>query len=255
MKIQFESTKPTAWVTGAAGGIGTATVSALCKKGVTVIAIDSSHESLTELVENVPGKVIPFQLDISNWESAEKAISEIALEHGVPDYLVNGAGINPLTESSELITHQFYNNVIDVNLAGTFLFCKTLIPLMASKGRGSVVNISSIAGLRGWGGSSIYSASKGAIIALTMSLATEYGRKGIRINAVCPGSIRTPMVIKNLEEKNDLDKGLIRIGEKHPLGRIGEPEEVANAISFLLSDDASFITGAMLTVDGGLNAS
>lgn len=255
MKIQFESRKSTAFVTGAAGGIGTATVSALCKKGITVIAIDSSHESLTELVEKSPGKVIPFQLDISNWETAEKAITEMTSEYGVPDFLVNGAGINPLIESSELITHQFYSGVIDINLAGTFLFCKTIIPLMASKGRGAVVNISSIAGLRGWGGSSIYSASKGAIIALTMSLATEYGHKGIRINAVCPGSIRTPMVIKNLQEKKDLDKGMIRIAEKHPLGRIGEPIEVANAISFLLSDEASFITGAMLTVDGGLSAS
>ncbi len=255
MKIHNDSAQLTAFVTGASGGIGTATVRALCEKGIKVIAIDSSSDGLATLVNNIQGEVIPVLLDISDWETGEKVINQITAEHGVPDYLVNGAGINPLVESSEKISHTFYNNVIDINLAGTFLFCKTIIPLMASKKSGAVVNISSIAGMRGWGGSSIYSASKGAIIALTMSLATEYGRKGIRINAVCPGSIRTPMVIKNLEEKNDLENGMKRIADKHPLGRIGEPSEVANAISFLLSDDASFITGAMLTVDGGLNAS
>jgi NAD(P)-dependent dehydrogenase (short-subunit alcohol dehydrogenase family) len=126
---------------------------------------------------------------------------------------------------------------------------------MAKEKRGAVVNIASVAGMRGWGGSSIYSASKGAMIAFTRSFATEYGPAGIRVNAVCPGSIRTPMVLENLLAKNDLEGGFKRIAEKHPLGRIGEPQEVANAIWFLLSDEASFINGAMLTVDGGLSAS
>ena len=245
----------TAFVTGAAGGIGKATVHSLCKSGINVIAFDSSTPGLDTLISQVEGKITPICLDVADWKKTEETLADLIKEYGVPDYLVNGAGINPLVENSGHITHQFYTNVMDINFAGTFLFCKIIIPLMASVKRGAVVNIASVAGMRGWGGSSVYSASKGAMIALTKSFATEYGRDGVRVNAVCPGSIRTPMVMNNLLAKNNRDEGFKSIAEKHPLGRIGEPEEVADAIEFLLSDKASFITGSILTVDGGISAS
>ena len=245
----------TAFVTGAAGGIGLATVRSLCMRGVNVIAIDSSSAGLDNLISQVEGSITPICLDVADWKKTEELLSSLTKEFGIPDYLVNGAGINPLVENSGYITHQFYTNVMDINFAGTFLFCKTIIPLMASAKRGAVVNIASVAGMRGWGGSSVYSASKGAMIALTKSFATEYGRDGVRVNAVCPGSIRTPMVLNNLQAKNNLEGGFKSIAEKHPLGRIGEPEEVADAIEFLLSEKASFITGSILTVDGGISAS
>lgn len=245
----------TAFVTGAAGGIGIATVRSLSKKGINVVAIDSSSPGLDNLISQVEGNITPICLDVSDWKGTEELLADLIKEFGVPDYLINGAGINPLVENSGQITQQFYTNVMDINFAGTFLFCKIIIPLMATAKRGAVVNIASIAGMRGWGGSSVYSASKGAMIALTKSFATEYGRDGVRVNAVCPGSIRTPMVLNNLQAKNNLEEGFKSIAEKHPLGRIGEPEEVADAIEFLLSDKASFITGSILTVDGGLSAS
>lgn len=245
----------TAFVTGAAGGIGRATVERLCQQEIKVIAIDSSQANLDSLVVNVHGKISSVLLNISDWENTEKVITSLVAEHGTPDYLVNGAGINPLVDGSDKISQQFYESVMDTNFTGTFLASKLIIALMAKEKCGAVVNIASVAGMRGWGGSSVYSASKGAMIAFTRSLATEYGPAGIRVNAVCPGSIRTPMVLENLLAKNDLEGGFKRITEKHPLGRIGEPREVANAIWFLLSDEASFISGAMLTVDGGLSAS
>jgi NAD(P)-dependent dehydrogenase (short-subunit alcohol dehydrogenase family) len=126
---------------------------------------------------------------------------------------------------------------------------------MAHARQGAIVNLASVSGLIGWGGSSVYSASKGAIISMTRSFATEYGKFGVRVNCVCPGSIRTPMVIQNLKDRNDLDTGLLRISNKHPLGRIGEPEEVASVVNFLLSDEASFVSGVALPIDGALSVS
>ena len=246
---------PLVYITGAASGIGAATVKVMSERGAHVVAIDYSAAGLEELASKIKGPLTPLCIDVRDWDGVGKSVKKLTDELGVPDYLVNGAGINPLVEDSGAITQSFYQEVMDVNLQGTFVFCKSVIPLMASLNRGSVVNIASVAGMRGWGGSSIYSASKGGVIALTKALTTEYGKNGVRVNALCPGSIRTPMVINNLTAVDDVEGGLKRIGQKHPLGRIGEPEEVAKAVAFLLSEEASFISGAILTVDGGLSAS
>ena len=240
-------------VTGAAGGIGSATIRELVSKGTRVIALDNSPD-LDNLTKDFNDWVDVRQVDVTDRAAVRAVVSSIQTSHGTPDFLVCGAGVNPLTASTEDVDEHFFNRVMSVNLAGCFIVCQAILPAMAKRGSGSVVNIASVSGLLGWGGSSVYSASKGGVIALTRSLAVEYAGRGVRVNAVCPGSVRTEMVMANLRAKDEVQEGLARIAAKHPLGRIGEPEEIAGVVEFLLSDRASFVTGTALPVDGGLSA-
>lgn len=242
-------------VTGAAGGIGKAIVRRLIATGMHVFAIDYSEKGLLDLTHEFAGGVTTSQLDVSMWDEVTEVVKNLINAQGVPYYLVCAAGINPLVDGTGEVSESFYNQISDVNVKGTFAFCKEILPHMAYAKRGAVVNLASVSGLIGWGGSSVYSASKGAVISMTRSFATEYGKFGVRVNCVCPGSIRTPMVIQNLNDLNDLESGLLRIANLHPLGRLGEPDEVANVVNFLLSDEASFVSGVALPIDGALSVS
>jgi NAD(P)-dependent dehydrogenase (short-subunit alcohol dehydrogenase family) len=242
-------------VTGAAGGIGKAIVARLIASGIHVFAIDHSENGLFGLSQEFVGSITTSHLDVSHWDEVTDVVNNLIVTHGVPNYLVCAAGINPLVDTTSEVSETLYNQISDINVKGTFVFCKEILPHMAHARQGAIVNLASVSGLIGWGGSSVYSASKGAIISMTRSFATEYGKFGVRVNCVCPGSIRTPMVIQNLKDRNDLDTGLLRISNKHPLGRIGEPEEVASVVNFLLSDEASFVSGVALPIDGALSVS
>lgn len=241
-------------VTGAASGIGRETTRLLLDRGCRVIATDIDDTGLATLRELSPA-VRGVAVDVADWAAVAAFGADVIRRDGVPDFLVCAAGINPLAGSSADIAESFWSRVVDVNLKGMFAVCRAFVPAMAKQGRGSVVNLASVSGLIGWGGTSVYDSTKGGAIALTRALATEYARTGVRVNCVCPGSIRTPMVLNNLTASGgDLEARLQQTAALHPLGRIGEASEVAEAIVFLLSDAASFVTGAALPVDGGLTA-
>ena len=245
-------------VTGAASGIGAAAAGALAARGCRVVAVDVDLPGLDRLRAAVPagaGEVTSLQVDVADWPAVAAVGREIVDGYGAPYYLVPNAGINPRVPSSGDVDEEFWDRVMGVNLKGVFATCRAFIPAMAGAGRGAVVNLGSVSGLIGWGGSSVYSASKGGVIALTRALATEYAGRGVRVNCVCPGSVRTPMVLNNLTlAGRDVAEGLAASGRQHPLGRVAEADEIADAILFLLSDQAAFMTGSALVVDGGLTA-
>lgn len=241
-------------VTGAASGIGRETARLLARLGCRVVAADIDKDGLRTLVEEHESRVRAVPLNVADWNAVARFGAEVLARDGVPDYLVCAAGINPLIESTAAVDEEFWDQITNVNIKGMFATCRALAPAMAARHRGSVVNLASVSGLIGWGGSSVYNSSKGAAIALTKALAIEYASSGLRVNCVCPGSIRTPMVLNNLAIRGDVEQRLAKTAALHPLGRVGEAEEVAATIHYLLSDAASFITGVALPIDGGLTA-
>ena len=244
-------------VTGAAMGIGRATTLALASQGCRVVATDIDTNGLRALqndAKEMAGSVLIRSVDVSSWIQVQELGDYVMTQEGVPNYVVANAGINPPAPSTEDIVEEFWDHVLDVNLKGIFTCNRAFLPGMAEAGRGAIVNLASVSGLIGWGGTSAYSASKGGVIALTRFLAAEYAARGVRVNCVCPGSVQTPMVLNNLKRYEDAEERLARTAALHPLGRVGEAEEIASSILFLLSEQASFITGAALTVDGGLTA-
>jgi NAD(P)-dependent dehydrogenase (short-subunit alcohol dehydrogenase family) len=241
----------TVLITGGAQGIGRETTVLLAKNGAKVIITDINveigNELKTSLVES--GYDIDFfKLDVSSsqeWSSLTKNLNSKNISI---DILINNAGIVDVTgilNTSEKI----WDNVLDINAKGTFLGMKNIIPMMLEKGSGSIVNISSMWGIVGAGGALAYQASKGAVRTMSKSVATEHACNGIRVNSVHPGIIKTDMVLKNTPNK-------IRqhIVNNTPMGREGNPEEVADLILFLASDESSYITGTEITIDGGFTA-
>ena len=188
-----------------------------------------------------------FTVDVTDEQAVTRAIHNIAERSGGIDILVNCAGV-ALRKRIDETAESDWMHVIDVNLKGTYLACKAALPLM--RDRGSIVNLSSIAGVTGLRERAAYSASKGAIAALTKNMALDYAARGIRVNCVCPGFVRTPMT-RALTDEPESNRRLTSV---HPLGRLGEPADIANAILFLVSDEASWITGHLLMVDGGFSA-
>ena len=244
-------------VTGAASGIGRATVLALVERGARVVATDIDEAGLAALTtgrSDEPDQIVTRVLDVADWDSVMWVADEVVTTWGPPFYLVANAGINPIAPSTGDIDETLWDRVINVNLKGVFAVNRAFLPLMADAGGGSVVNLASVSGLIGWGGTSVYSASKGGVIALTRFLAAEYASRGVRVNCVCPGSVRTPMVLNNLRGVTDPEAQLARTATLHPLGRVSEPEDIADGILYLLSEQASFVTGTALTIDGGLTA-
>lgn len=228
-----------ALVTGGASGIGQATVAALRALGATVVAVD--------LVE---GKGVEA-LDVSDEVAVERMVAAVAERHGRLDLAANVAGTSGVYSPVDATATELWRSTMAVNLDGVFFCLRSQLGVMKAAGRGSIVNVASSAGLMGVPGLAAYSASKHAVIGLTRSAALEVSRGGIRVNAVCPGTVRTPMLrgfVGGDEEQ------LERMGRAAPLGRLAEPAEIAASIVWLLSDAASYVTGAALEVDGGVAA-
>jgi len=244
-----------ALVTGAASGIGRATAALFGQEGAKVMCADldaAGAEHVARQIADGGGEAASTQADVSQAADVERMVKETVERWGRLDVLVNNAGIYfilPLTQVPE----EEWDRLININLKGVYLGCKYAIPRMVGQGKGAIVNTASIAGLRGSANWTTYCASKGGVVQLTKALAMEVARLNVRVNCVCPGIIDTGMfdqavdlVAVNREEL------ATTIGEAHPMGRIGRPEEVAAAILFLASEEASFITGVPLSVDGGL---
>lgn len=238
-------------VTGAASGIGRATAELFAVHGAFVVVADrdlEGAEETLELIKKSGEKGIALEIDISSEDQIKGMIEETIDRFGQLDYACNNAGIEGDQAFTNDCTPENWRRVIDINLQGTWVCMKYEIAEMLIGGEGAIVNVSSIAGLIGFPGIPAYVSSKHGINGLTKTAALEYADKGIRVNAVCPGAIQTPMVDRFVGEETEERRNLIA---QHPIGRIGRPEEVAEAIVWLCSEKASFITGQTLAVDGG----
>jgi len=227
-----------ALVTGAAQGIGRAVADLFAQEGATVYAGD------VKKVEE-DGRIKAVTLDVTNPVHWNSVVESALAEHGKIDILVNNAGIVRAYGQVADTELEDFNAVVSVNLTGTFLGMKSVLPAMRKAGKGSIVNFSSIWGNVGVGGAAAYSAGKGGVRNLTKNAAVSYAAENIRVNSVHPGLIRTPLVEAQSDEMN---AGIIGAT---PMGRMGTPREVANVCLFLASDDSSFVTGSELVVDGG----
>ena len=245
MKLKDRS----AVVTGAAHGIGRAIVLRFVEEGATVYALDRDEPALAELssAASSASRISAVVCDCADENSVAAAAARIG-DVGAIDVLVNNAGINPSPHSLTETDPAGWDSVIEGNLRSVYLVSRAIVPRMTSGG--SVVNLGSILGLTGVKSCSAYSASKGAIIALTRSMARDYA-PDLRVNCICPGAVETEMFETYLARSADAEAERRRIASAIPLGRLGTPEDIAQAALYLASADASFITGAILTVDGG----
>lgn len=240
-------------ISGGGSGIGAAAAALAVARGARVVLGDLDTDAANRTAAALGTDVaLAHPLDVTDPASCQAVIHAAEARFGRLDGLVSAAG---LTGDAALLadcTVETWNSVVGVNLTGMFLLMRAAIPLMLRGGGGSIVNLSSVAGLVAVPQQVQYIASKFGVIGLTKSAAIDYAPQGIRANAICPGGTRTPMLARWLEADPSREKFA---AAGHPLGRIGEPEEIAEAIAWLLSDAASFVTGAVLTVDGGLTIS
>jgi len=241
----------TAVITGAGSGIGQASAVAMAREGASVAILDSNEAAGRQTANEMTAQKLNaafFSLNVTNEEQVRAAMAQIINKFGRIDILHNNAGIairHTVAEQDE----QGWQTCMDVNLKGVFLCAKHVIPYMLDRG-GSIINTASVTGIVGVRNRAVYSATKGAVVALTRNMALDYARHQIRVNCICPGFVRTPMAKTLLEDPIKEN----RLVDTHPLGRLGTPEDVANAVLFLASDLASWITGSALVVDGGFSA-
>jgi NAD(P)-dependent dehydrogenase (short-subunit alcohol dehydrogenase family) len=230
-------------VTGAASGLGEACARRFVAEGAVVAGIDRAAGAPV---------TVEHLVDVTDETAVGNAMDQVVATHGRIDILVNSAGVaggGPV----HLLDAAEWSRVLAVNLTGTYLACKHALRHMVGEKSGTIVNFASIEGLEGTEGGSAYNASKGAVVLLTKNMAIDYGRLGIRVNCVCPGFVETPM-FQSVMGSDGMAPHRDRYREEHKLGRFGRPEEIAAATLFLASDDASFVTGHALVVDGGFTA-
>lgn len=234
-------------ITGAARGIGRATAEKFAREGARVVVADldlASVRAVAQSLVDVGGDAIGLALDVTDRASIDQAVAQVMERYGRVDVLVNNAGIVQDAQLFKMSEEQF-DRVIDVNLKGTFNCTRAVVDIMIAQGAGVVLNASSIVGVYGNFGQTNYAASKFGVIGMVKTWAREFGRKGIRANAVCPGFVETD-IIKSIPQRVT-DAMLARV----PAGRFGKPEDIANTYAFLASDEASYINGAVIEVSGG----
>ncbi|TCJ15575.1 SDR family oxidoreductase [Rubrobacter taiwanensis] len=236
-------------VTGAARGIGREVALELARRGYAVAANDlRAPEATVEEVEKLGATALPLPGDVSNEEDAERMLAEVSGRFGRADVLVNNAGISHISPAEETRPED-WRRVLEVNLTGPFLMCREFGRAMLEQGAGSIVNVSSVAGLLGVADRSAYNASKHGLVGLTRTLAAEWGGRGVRVNAVCPGWVKTEM-----DEEDQAGGGYTDadIEGRTPMGRFARPQDVARAVAFLADPvESGYVNGHALSVDGG----
>ena len=230
-----------ALVTGGGSGIGAAVARRLAADGLEVVVSDASLEAAEAVAAELGAQAL--ELDVRDEQQVAPAMADV-------DVLINVAGIGSTTNAPETPL-EIWENVFAVNARGTFLCCKHAIPGMIARGGGSIVNVASVAALVGLRNRAAYSASKGAVVSLTRALAIDHVGDGIRVNAVCPGTVDSPWVRRLVEESGE---SLDALRARQPMGRLGTPDEIAESVAYLASERAAFVTGSVLVIDGGLTA-
>jgi 2-keto-3-deoxy-L-fuconate dehydrogenase len=232
-----------ALVTGAGSGIGAAVARGMHAEGADVLLADVRAGPVEAIADELGARATPVTLDVRDEDAVRRVTGDL-------DVLANVAGIGSTTAAPDT-TLEIWEDVFAVNARGTFLCCKHAIPGMVERGGGSIVNMGSVAGLVGLRNRAAYCASKGAVIALTRALAIDHAGDGVRVNAVCPGTVDSPWVRRLVD---DVGESLDALRARQPMGRLGAPDEIAAAALYLASDDAAFVTGTAFVIDGGLTA-
>lgn len=241
-------------VTGGGSGIGRATALAFAREGAKVVVADvvvAGGEETVRMIQAAGGESVFVKTDVAKGAEVEALIAKTVATYGRVDCAFNNAGIEGQFTLTPEGTEENWNRVIDINLKGVWLCLKSEIAQMLKQGGGAIVNTASVAGLIGAAGGSAYVASKHGVNGLTKTAALEYAKQGIRVNAVCPGVIRTPMVERAISANPQMAEFMAAV---EPVGRLGKPEEIAEAVVWLCSDAASFVTGLPMVVDGGWTA-
>ena len=245
-------------ITGAGSGQGKSAARLFAKEGAAVIIAEWNEENGKQVEEEITaagGQAFFIQTDISNENQIMALVDEIMNRYGKIDIVFNNAGVGfsstskykmgSLTETPQ----QDWNQILSINLNGVYLLSKYVLPIMKKQNGGKIINNSSLNGIVGVPGADAYTASKGAIVALTRALAVQYGKYNIRVNCICPGAIDTPMIANALK-----NEAFTAAFTSNPLRRVGKPEEIANVALFLASDESSYVTGLIMPVDGGFSA-
>jgi NAD(P)-dependent dehydrogenase (short-subunit alcohol dehydrogenase family) len=243
-------------VTGAGSGIGRAIAQRLAEENGQVLCVDLNLETAmatAQYIQQAGGIASAVGADVSNPEQVDRFINRCVEQYGKIDVLVNNAGVNIPGVLHE-VSDEAIDRTLNVNVKGCIYGCRAAIPHMLRQGGGSIVNMSSVNGLVSEPFLAVYSASKGAIVMLTKGVALDYAKQKIRCNAICPGWVDTPINYAHAEMLGGLDKVYANIDSFQPIGRPGEPREIAHLALFLASDEASFLTGSIITADGGMTA-
>jgi NAD(P)-dependent dehydrogenase (short-subunit alcohol dehydrogenase family) len=241
-------------VTGGTSGIGKATALLFAREGAKVVLVgrdESRGRATASIIDKEGGQATFVKADVSRSSDVKKMVEETIQTYRRIDVLFNNAGVNPIGTAVDT-PEEVWNYVISVNLTGAFLCCKYVLPHMLRQGGGVIINMGSVNSFMAFENEVAYDASKGGVLMLTKATALDFARRNIRVNCICPGIIKTPLVQKISDESGESTIDAIR--KKHPMNRLGLPEEVAKVALFLASDDSSFITGEAIAVDGGILA-
>ena len=240
-----------AFVTGAATGMGRAAALAFAREGASVVVGDVSergNQETARTIEELGGRALAVRCDVTRTDDVRAALNKAIEAFGRLDFAFNNAGVEqPITATADL-TEEEWDRIVGINLRGVFLCMKYEIPLMLKQGGGAIVNASSCAGVKGFAGQAAYAAAKHGVVRLTRSAALDYAKSNIRVNAVCPGIIDTPMMQRFSGGTPEGRKGVIA---QEPIGRMGKPEEIGATVVWLCSDAAAFVIGHAMVVDGG----
>jgi NAD(P)-dependent dehydrogenase (short-subunit alcohol dehydrogenase family) len=247
-----------ALITGAGSGIGRAAAELFAAEGAAVAVVDLVTEAAEETVAKITadgGRAVALAANVAVAEEVESAVARAVGELGRLDVVYNNAGVNSSGSVADA-TEDDWDRCFAINAKGTFLCSRAAVPYLESAGGGAIVNQGSVAGLVGVPNFAAYCAAKGAVVALTRSMAIDLAARRIRVNAICPGTVFTPLMEPMLRARGDgdLEAGLAKTVVKYPIGRLGTPEEIARVALFLASDEASFMTGSIVTADGGMTA-